>query len=50
MRSPSHLVASGLVQLDDTPADPCGDLAIDPDELLVNGVHQIQVDYEGTAT
>jgi len=41
-------VASLTMQLDDQVAAPCGDLTIDPDELLTNGDHQIQVDYEGT--
>jgi hypothetical protein len=42
-------VASLTMQLDDQVADPCGDLAIDPDELLINGDHQIQVDYDGAS-
>jgi hypothetical protein len=41
-------VASLTMQLDDHDAAACGDLMLDPDELLVNGDHQIQVDYEGT--
>jgi hypothetical protein len=36
------------MQLDDQDAAPCGDLMLAPDELLVNGDHQIQVDYEAT--
>jgi predicted phage baseplate assembly protein len=43
-------VASLTMQLDDKVADPCGDLMIDADELLVNGDHQIQVDYEETTS
>lgn len=43
-------VASLTMQLDDQDAAPCGDLMLDLDELLVNGDHQIQVDYEGTST
>ena len=43
-------VASLTMQLDDKVADPCGDLAIGPDELLVSGDHQIEVDYEGTTS
>jgi predicted phage baseplate assembly protein len=43
-------VASVTMQLDDCVAEPCGDLALDPIELLINGDHQIQVDYEGSST
>jgi predicted phage baseplate assembly protein len=43
-------VASLSMQLDDQVAAPCGDLTIDPDELLTNGVHQITVDYEASVS
>ena len=43
-------IASLSLQLDDQTADPCGDLSIDPDELLINGDHQITVDYDGAST
>ncbi|HEX4453346.1 MAG TPA: putative baseplate assembly protein, partial [Kofleriaceae bacterium] len=42
-------IASLTMQLDDQMADPCGDLTINPDELLINGDHQIEVDYDGTS-
>jgi phage-related baseplate assembly protein len=43
-------VASLSMMLDDDAAEPCGDLLIEANELLVNGDHQIQVDYEASAT
>jgi predicted phage baseplate assembly protein len=43
-------IASLSLQLDGETAEPCGDLLIDPDVLLVNGDHQITVNYEGGST
>jgi predicted phage baseplate assembly protein len=43
-------IASLTMKLDDDESEPCGDLLIAADELLINGDHQIQVYYEGTTT
>jgi predicted phage baseplate assembly protein len=43
-------IASLTMQLDEQVADPCTDLMIDPDELLVSGDHQIEVAYDEATT
>lgn len=43
-------IASLTMQLDDTVAPPCTDLALDPDMLLSNGDHQISPAYDAESS